>query len=92
MREGGPWVDGAVLVAVGITPSGHRRVLGVSVPLSEAEVHGRSFLDNLVRRGLKGVKRIVSDAPAGINAARRATWPSVPWQRGPFHWPQNAPS
>ena len=92
VREGGQLVDCAVLVAVGITQSGHRRVLGVSVALSEAEVHWRAFLDSLVRRGLKGVKMIVSDAHAGLNAARRATLPSVPWQRCQFHLQQNAQS
>ena len=39
-------------VAVGLTKDGHRRVLGVSMVLSEAEVHGRAFLDRLIRRGL----------------------------------------
>jgi putative transposase len=92
VREGGQLVDCAVLVAVGITQSGHRRVLGVSVALSEAEVHWRAFLDSLVRRGLKGVKMIISDAHAGLNAARRATLPSVPWQRCQFHLQQNAQS
>ena len=92
VREGGRLVDCAVLVAVGITPEGHRRVLGVSVALSEAEVHWRAFLDSLIRRGLKGVKLIVSDDHAGLKAARRATLPSVPWQRCQFHLQQNAQS
>ena len=92
VREGGQLVDCAVLVAVGITQTGHRRVLGVSVALSEAEVHWRAFLDSLVRRGLKGVKMIIADAHAGLNAARRATLPSVPWQRCQFHLQQNAQS
>jgi len=92
VRERGQLVDCAVLVAVGITQSGHRRVLGVSVALSEAEVHWRTFLNSLVRRGLKGVKMIVSDAHAGLNAARRATLPSVPWQRCQFHLQQNVQS
>lgn len=90
VREGGRLVDCAVLVATGITKDGHRRVLGVSVALSEAEVHWRTFLDSLIRRGLRGVKLIVSDAHAGLNAARRATMPSVPWQRCQFHLQQNA--
>lgn len=90
VREAGRLVDCAVLVATGITKDGHRRVLGVSVALSEAEVHWRAFLDSLIRRGLKGVKLIVSDAHAGLNAARRATLPSVPWQRCQFHLQQNA--
>ena len=90
VREGGQLVDCAVLVAVGITADGRRRVLGVSVALSEAEIHWRTFLDSLIRRGLKGVKLIVSDNHAGLKAARRATLPSVPWQRCQFHLQQNA--
>jgi transposase-like protein len=90
VREAGQLVDGAVLVAIGITDTGHRRVLGVSVALSEAEVHWRAFLDNLIKRGLCGVKLIVSDDHAGLKAARRAVLPSVPWQRCQFHLQQNA--
>jgi transposase-like protein len=60
--------------------------------LSEAEVHWRAFLDSLIRRGLQGVKLIVSDDHAGLKAARRATLPSVPWQRCQFHLQQNAQS
>lgn len=90
VREAGQVVDSAVLVAVGVMASGHRRVIGVSVALSEAEVHWRAFLDSLIRRGLKGVKLLVSDSHAGLTAARRATLPSVPWQRCQFHLQQNA--
>lgn len=90
VREAGQIVDCAVLVAVGITAEGKRRVLGVSVALSEAEVHWRAFLDHLIRRGLTGVKLIVSDDHAGLKAARRATLPSVPWQRCQFHLQHNA--
>lgn len=92
VREAGQIIDCAVLVAVGVTDDGKRRVLGVSVALSEAEVHWRAFLDSLLRRGLSGVKLIVSDDHAGLKAARRATLPSVPWQRCQFHLQQNAQS
>jgi len=90
VRAAGQIVDCAVLVAVGVTKDGHRRVPGVSMELSEAEVHWRSFLDHLVRRGLCGMKLIVSDNHAGLKAARRAVFPSVPWQRCQFHLQQNA--
>lgn len=90
VRTEGQIVDCAVLVATGVTVEGHRRVLGVSVELSEAEVHGRNFLDSLMRRGLCGVKLIVSDHHVGLKAARRAVLPSVPWQRCQFHLQQNA--
>lgn len=92
VREAGQIVDCAVLVAVGIMADGKRRVIGVSVALSEAEVHWRAFLESLIRRGLSGVKLIVSDDHAGLKAARRATLPSVPWQRCQFHLQQNAQS
>jgi transposase-like protein len=92
VRQNGQIVDCAVLVAVGITADGKRRVLGVSVELSEAEVHWRHFLDGLMRRGLCGVKLIVSDDHAGLKAARRAVLPSIPWQRCQFHLQQNAQS
>jgi putative transposase len=90
VREAGRLIDCAVLVAIGITADGKRRVLGVSVALSEAEVHWRTFLDSLIGRGLRGVKLIVSDDHAGLKAARRATLPTVPWQRCQFHLQQNA--
>jgi len=83
-------VSCAVLIAVGITLEGHRTLLGVSVSLSEAEVHWREFLASLQARGLHGVKLIVSDNHAGLNAARQARFASVPWQRCQFHVQQNA--
>ncbi len=90
VRVDGAVRDVAVLIAVGIDPSGHRRVLGVSVSLSEAEVHWREFLSSLVSRGLAGVGLIVSDAHEGLGAARRAVFGGVPWQRCQFHLQQNA--
>ncbi len=76
--------------SLGIDETGKRRVLGVSVALSEAEVHWRAFLESLIRRGLTGVKYIVSDDHSGLRAARRDVLPSVPWQRCQFHLQQNA--
>jgi transposase-like protein len=90
VRHGGSVVDCAVLVAVGVLPDGKRTVLGVSVSLSEAEVHWRKFLAELVERGLHGVEMITSDAHEGLKAARQAVFPGVPWQRCQFHLQQNA--
>ncbi|MCL4169084.1 UNVERIFIED_CONTAM: hypothetical protein GTU68_062554, partial [Idotea baltica] len=90
VRVSGSVRDCAVLVAIGIQPSGHRSVLGVSVSLSEAEVHWREFLSLLKKRGMHGVKLIVSDAHEGLKAARQATFAGVPWQRCQFHLSQNA--
>ncbi len=90
VRHGGSVVDCAVLIAIGVMPDGKRTVLGVSVKLSEAEVHWREFLQSLVERGLHGVEMITSDAHEGLKAARRAVFPGVPWQRCQFHLQQNA--
>ena len=90
VRHGGRVLDCAVLVAVGVTAEGKRRVLGVSVALSEAEVHWRGFLQKLQERGLTGVRLIVADDHAGLKKARSAVFPSVPWQRCQFHLQQNA--
>ena len=90
VRNGGIVTSSAVLVAIGVSTTGHRQVLGVSVELSEAEVHWRKFISNLKDRGLHGVKLFISDAHEGLKAARIATFPSVPWQRCQFHLQQNA--
>ena len=90
VRHGGLLVDCAMLVAMGIGPDGKRTILGVSVALSEAEVHWRAFFSSLVARGLHGTRFIVSDAHPGMAAARQAVFPSVPWQRCQFHLQQNA--
>jgi putative transposase len=82
--------DATILSAIGIGPDCRRSLLGVSIALSEAEVHWRGFLDGLVRRGLRGVRFITSDDHAGLGAARRAVFGGVTWQRCQFHLAQNA--
>jgi transposase-like protein len=73
-----------------VDPEGRRSVLGVSVSLSEAEVHWREFFKSLLARGLHGVELIVSDAHAGLKEARQACFAGVPWQRCQFHLLRNA--
>lgn len=91
VRHGGNVIDAAVLLAVGIDEtSGKREVLGVSVALSEQEVHWRNFLKSLKQRGLHGVQLVVSDAHEGLKAAKQAVFPSVPWQRCQCHLQRNA--
>jgi len=89
VREDGQVRHLAVLVAVGITLQGKREILGVSVSLSEHEVHWRSFLESLKKRGLGGVQLITSDDHAGLQAARLAVFGGIPWQRCQFHLQQN---
>jgi transposase-like protein len=90
VRRNGLVQRAAVLIAVGIGLDGKRSVLGVSVALSEHEVHWRGFLQSLVARGLRGVRLVISDAHEGLQAAIRAVLGGVPWQRCQFHLQQNA--
>ena len=90
VRHDGQLRDCAVLLALGITATGHRTILGISVALSEAEAHWRAFFQSLVQRGLCGVTFIVSDDHPGMAAARKAVFGAVPWQRCQFHLQQNA--
>ena len=92
VREAGRVRDAAVLVATGITPSGERQVLGVSVSLREHETHWKAFLKSLKERRMTGVKLVISDDHSGLGAARRAVFGSIPWQRCHFHLQQNAGS
>ena len=85
-------IDMATLIAIGVSEDGKREVLGISSRLSEAEVHWRSFFEDLQRRGLSGVQLFISDDHAGMGAARKAVFPSVKWQRCQFHMAQNAQS
>jgi putative transposase len=85
VRMAGQVQDVAVLIASGVVEDGHRQILGVSVSVSEHEVHWRTFLRRLVERGLSGVELIISDAHEGLKAARQAVFGDVPWQRCQFH-------
>jgi len=79
VRQQGRVVSVAVIVAVGANSDGRREVLGLDIGPSEAETFWTAFLRKLARRGLRGVKLVVSDAHEGIKAAvskgLSATWP-----------------
>ena len=66
IREGGTVVDVAVLIGIGINADGKRELVGISVKLSEQEIHWRGFLEELQKRGLHGLKLIISDSHAGL--------------------------
>jgi putative transposase len=78
VREAGRIVPVAVTIAVGVDGDGRREVLGMAVGASGAETSWRDFLRSLARRGLRGVKLVISDAHDGLKAAvtkvLRATW------------------
>jgi len=90
VRQDGQVRDAAGLIASGVQESGQRQILGVSVSWGEPEVHGRTCLQSLVQRGLSGALLIISDAPSGLQAARRAVFGGLPWQRCQVHLQQHA--
>ncbi len=89
VREGGRIVSVAVIVAVAVTTEGRREIVGLHIGPSEAEVFWTDFLRDLVKRGLGGVKLVISDAHEGLKAAIRRVLGAT-WQRCRVHWTRNA--
>lgn len=89
VREAGRIVSVAVIIAVGVNTDGVREVLGMAVGPSEAEPFWSAFLRSLTRRGLRGVKLIISDAHEGLKAAAAKVLKAT-WQRCKVHFLRNA--
>jgi putative transposase len=89
VREAGRIVSVAVIIAVAVNTDGVREVLGMAIGPSEAEPFWTSFLRSLTRRGLRGVKLVISDAHEGIKAAVAKVLKST-WQRCRVHFLRNA--
>jgi len=87
-RDAGRIVSAAVIVAVGVNSDGRREVLGMDIGPSEAETFWTEFLRKLRRRGLRGVKLVISDAHEGIKAAV-AKVANASWQRCRVHFMRN---
>ena len=79
----------AVIVAVGVNTDGQREVLGLKVGASEAERFWTEFLSSLNRRGLRGVKLVISDSHEGLKAAAAKVLKAT-WQRCRVHFMRNA--
>ena len=89
VRQNGRIVSVAVIVAVGVNSDGRREVLGMDIGPSEAETFWTAFLRKLARRGLRGVKLVVSDAHEGIKATVAKVL-NASWQRCRVHFMRNA--
>jgi putative transposase len=89
VREGGRIVSVAAIIAVAVNAEGRREIVGLHLGPSEAETFWATFLRGLVKRGLKGVKLVVSDAHEGLKAAIRRVL-GVTWQRCRVHWMRSA--
>ena len=88
VRNNGRIVSAAVIIAVGANADGRREVLGMDIGPSEAETFWTDFLRKLRRRGLRGVKLVISDAHEGIKAAVSKVLTSS-WQRCRVHFMRN---
>jgi putative transposase len=88
VRENGRIVSVAAIIAIGANTDGRREVLGMQVGASEAEPFWTDFLRSLTRRGLRGVKLVISDAHEGLKAAVRKVI-SASWQRCRVHFMRN---
>jgi len=86
---GGQVTSKAVVVATGVTADGRREILGLDVGDSEDEVFWRAFLTGLKKRGLAGVRLVVSDQHAGLVAALRRAFQGVAHQRCRVHFIRN---
>jgi putative transposase len=89
VREGGRIVSVAAIIAVAVSTEGRREIVGLGLGPSEAEPFWSAFLKGLVRRGLKGVRLVVSDAHEGLKHAIAKVL-HASWQRCRVHWMRNA--
>jgi putative transposase len=89
VRRGGRIVSVAVAIAIGVNGDGRREVLGLDICPSEAETFWDEFLRKLARRGLRGVKLVISDAHEGLKAAIAKVL-GASWQRCRVHFMRNA--
>jgi transposase-like protein len=87
-RRDGRIVSVAVIIAVGVNSDGRREVLGMTIGASEAETFWTDFLRKLTRRGLRGVKLVISDAHEGLKAAIAKVL-NATWQRCRVHFMRN---
>jgi putative transposase len=69
-REGGRIVSVAAIIAVAANSDGRREIVGLHIGPSEAETFWSTFLRSLARRGIRGVKLVISDAHQGLTAGK----------------------
>ena len=89
VRASGRIVSVAVIIAVGVNTDGTRELLGLATGPSEAEPFWTEFLRSLSRRGLRGVKLVISDSHVGLKAAIAKVFKAT-WQRCRVHFMRNA--
>jgi transposase-like protein len=89
VRQNHRIVSQALVLAIGVRETGEREILGFAVGASEEEAFWQEFLRSLVRRGLKGVRLVISDAHEGLKAAIAQVLAGSTWQRCRVHFMRN---
>ena len=89
VREGGRIIAVAAIIAVAVDTEGRREIVGLHIGPSEAEPFWSGFLKGLLRRGLRGVRLVISDAHEGLKHAIAKVLGAT-WQRCRVHWMRNA--
>ena len=89
VRVDGRVVSQATVVAIGVTTEGDRQILGVDVGASEDRAFWTGFLRSLVKRGLQGVRLVISDAHEGLKQAIGTVLAGATWQRCRVHFMRN---
>jgi transposase-like protein len=89
VRVDGRVISQATVVAIGVTTNGDRQVLGIDVGPSEDRAFWTAFLRSLVKRGLRGVRLVVSDAHEGLKQAIATVLVGTTWQRCRVHFMRN---
>jgi transposase-like protein len=89
VRQDGRVISMATVVAIGVTADGERQILGVDAGPSEDAAFWTAFLRDLKRRGLSGVRLVISDAHEGIKQALAKVLTGATWQRCRVHFMRN---
>ncbi len=79
----------SLLVVLGVRRDGQKVLLSIKNMGGESEAAWRSVLDDLVARGLRTPKFLITDGVAGLERALAALWPDVPAQRCTVHKHRN---
>lgn len=88
-RENAAPHSACVVTAVTLDREGKRHVIGIDLVNSESETSWTEFLRSLRKRGLKGVKLVISNACSGLKAAIDKVFVGASWQHCIAHLLKN---
>jgi len=89
VRQNHRVVSLALVIAVGVDEQGERHLLGFDLGGSEEQAFWLAFLRSLVKRGLKSVQLVISDAHEGLKKAINQVFAGASWQRCRVHFMRN---